>query len=541
MASDTRKVLPWFAAIGGLLLVVAFGPFVVVAAQAAAHHRVFLGVDSFAPTDDLQYLAWVTDAHHGLIRNLYGAAGERAVFVHPIWSPSGWIQAATGVSDPAILGFWTFASAAILFAGCLRLVTRVLPPDRRRARVVALALALFGGLTPAILLIRAFDPLSGLGTAMLWANDLVSSAALWGYAPMAIAIGLMPFAVDGIVRATDTRLGGRAIVGISVIGLLVAWLHPWQGGTLLAVVAALLLWRAHDRWAARRAGDGDGRPIVDWAALRGPLIIAAATAVPVLYYIVLARIDTGWAVAQQNNDQALGQAAVVAALVPIAAIGLWAANATRHDREARGPIVWLLATLLVVAATPSGQNRALAGIGLPVAVLVARAWPRRIVTARWLLASALGAAATLYPVVVMAQVSFRNLQTPSMVEQEPTQSDQLAARIAGRASGGLPIVSSSELGAEIPALADAPSWLGQSIWTPHYNARVLRSIAIFQGRPTAATERAALGSLRTHVLVQACGYGVPIERALAPLGFRVHQVGCARVYIRAAAVAGDTA
>jgi hypothetical protein len=81
----------------------AFAPFVLVALDAARHHRVFLGVAGYYPMDGLQYLAWVRDdAHHGLIRNLFGPVGG-AVFVHPMWSLSGLVQAATNVSPT---GLW---------------------------------------------------------------------------------------------------------------------------------------------------------------------------------------------------------------------------------------------------------------------------------------------------------------------------------------------------------------------------------------------------------------------------------------------------
>ena len=97
-------------AVGAIALTWAFAPFVLVALDAAAHHRVFLGVAGYYPMDGLQYLAWVRDAHDGLIRNLYGSRGH-AVFVHPMYSLTGLLQGATGVGSPAIMAFWKAVGA----------------------------------------------------------------------------------------------------------------------------------------------------------------------------------------------------------------------------------------------------------------------------------------------------------------------------------------------------------------------------------------------------------------------------------------------
>ena len=70
-----RAARRWRAAviaIGSVALAWAFAPFVLVALDAAAHHRVFMGVAGYYPMDGLQYLAWVRDASaHGLAADLF--------------------------------------------------------------------------------------------------------------------------------------------------------------------------------------------------------------------------------------------------------------------------------------------------------------------------------------------------------------------------------------------------------------------------------------------------------------------------------------
>jgi hypothetical protein len=512
------------AAVGAAVLLVAFVPFAFIAVQAAAHHRVFLGVDSFVPSDDLQYLAWVSDAHHGLIRNLYGAAGDQALFVHPMWSPSGWIQALTGVSDAVIMGFWTLVAALTLFAGCVWLACRHIPAERPWGRVLAVVLMIFGGLTPAILLMTQIGSGNQSVTTMLAANDLLPVADLWGYAPMAIAIGLMPFAVEGTVRIAAGSASRRAVALTAAVGLLIGWLHPWQGETLLVVCAGLGLWHLRERRSIR--------------ALIPLIPVAAAIAVPLAYYAILGHVDPGWSVAKQNNDGVLRPISLITSVAPLAAVALICGWRARHDAAARGLVLWPVATLLVVAATPSGQNRALAGLGLPVAVLLVRAWPvRGTRSLRALIPALATVAAITIPLVPFLSDSWTNLDSPMMaMVAEPTHADVEASLIAARDSGGLPVISSYALGAAIPVVADTPSWLGQSIWTPHWTSRMMRTVEIFLGSPSTSVERAALGTVRTHVLLQPCGYGQPVEGALAPLGFREQQVGCARLYVRPSSV-----
>src|ERR1700752_2626485 len=72
-------------------LAASFSAFALFAIHAATTGRVFLGADGIWSSDQMQYLAWATDAaHHGLIADLY-ALGVPAghVFLHPLWLRTG--------------------------------------------------------------------------------------------------------------------------------------------------------------------------------------------------------------------------------------------------------------------------------------------------------------------------------------------------------------------------------------------------------------------------------------------------------------------
>ena len=521
-------------AIGIIALTWAFAPFVLVALDAAAHHRLFLGVAGYYPMDGLQYLAWVRDAHDGLIRNLYGSLGH-AVFVHPMYSLTGLVQGATGVGPPAIMAFWNAVGAFVLVGGCVRVVASSLPPERVGRRAIALILTLFGGFTPLVALLPWLDPFT-LGTDFVRAaGDLVPAMALWDYAPLAIALGLMPFMIERVERLVEGRGNRRTAVGAAALGWLVAWLHPWQGITLITVEAGLVLWRAHET-------EGPDRPGTAWArihAARGmarPLVlVAGATAVPALYYLLLSHVDGGWATSERNSVSAavIPGLVTLTCVVPLAAIGILAARRLGPNPRMRAPLLWLLATLATIAISPSGQYRALDGLAMPVAVLAVRAWPESRYRGRaWLLAT-LALAGALIPFAWFAVGALRHLRSPQVTaytELEP--SDVRAAELAAAGARGAPVLAPAALGTAIPALTGAVSWLGHPIWTPNYVERKTQATELFAGALTPAQARRLVRSTGAGALVEPCGFTGLREHVLVPLGFQSTRVGCAVVYTR---------
>ena len=143
---------------------------------------------------------------------MYGSLGH-AVFVHPMYSLTGLVQGATGVGPPAIMAFWNVVATLVLVGGCVRVVASSLPPERVGRRAIALILALFGGFTPLVALLPWLDPFT-LGTDFVRAaGDLVPAMALWDYAPLAIALGLMPFVIERVERLVEGRGNLRTAVG----------------------------------------------------------------------------------------------------------------------------------------------------------------------------------------------------------------------------------------------------------------------------------------------------------------------------------------
>jgi hypothetical protein len=536
--SSRLDVRRWRAAgivIGSVVLAWAFAPFVVVALDAAAHHRVFLGVAGYYPMDGLQYLAWVRDAHDGLIRNLYGSRGG-PVFIHPMYSLTGIFQGLTGVGPVAIMAFWKVVGALVLLAGCVRLVSRSIPVERVGRRTLALVLAIFGGFTPLVALLLAVDPFT-VGTDFARAaGDLVPAMALWDYAPLAIALGLMPFVIERIERLVSGRGDRRTAFGAAALGLLVAWLHPWQGITLVAVAAGLVLWRAHEAHPRSRPGSARPRLAAVLGLVRPLWLFAGATAGPVLYYLLLSHVDAGWATSELNSisTAVIPGMVTLTCVVPLAGIGILAARRVGPDPRMRAPLLWMLATLFTIAISPSGQYRALDGLAIPVAVLVARAWPECRGSGRGRLLAALALAGALVPFAVFAAGAFGHLQSPDVIAYtELNPSDVRAAKLAAAAdTRGAPVLAPAELGTAIPALTGAVSWVGHPIWTPDYAQRKVEAMELFSGAMTAAEAGRFVRSTGAGALIEPCGSTGRLEPVLAGVGFRAVPVGCAVLFIR---------
>lgn len=521
--ADLRRFRRGVLALGVTLMAFAFLPFVLAAVHAARTHQLFLGAAGFYPYDELQYLAWVRDAQHGLIRNLYGSAGS-ALFVHPMWSPSGWLQALTGISDAAIMGFWRAVGVIVLVAGCARLAARHIGLGAPRRRTLAVAAALLAGLSPLTVVLALA---AGHGSILLSAGaELIPAAAVWDWAPLAIALGLMPFVIERIERLVDGSASRRDTSAAAGLAVLIAWLHPWQGEIVMLVGVGLAVWH----WVEVR-----GRvPLRALARRLLPLAaVLTATGLPLIYYLLLSKVDRGWATASATDvwleriplEVLLGLVAPAVALVLV----LWRRFGGRDGD--RVLIAWALATALTVAVTSSGQYRALDGITIPVAVLVIRRWPSRAATKRRLAVWALVAAA-LAPAAIPAVEGINGLSDPATRAYEWVgRDDAAAARAAGAVAAGRPVLTTPELGAALPALADAAAWIGHPVWTPHFSQRVIQSYLFTGGGMTGAEIRRLVLSVGARAVVSSCRLPAPgLARELAPLRFTAERFGCATLY-----------
>ena len=199
------------------------------------------GDGMLAGSDQQLYLTFIRDAGTDvLISNEYRLGDSDGVFLHPMWLLSGGLYA-LGVDVRVALLLWKPVAAVALGAGVWLYAGRFVAGW---GRVAATALGLFFFSPVAAVLLLA-DDLSGLDRLVLLFTSGESTAALqlWGYLHAALTIGLMALFLLGVERVLgggDRR--GSYLAWTSAAGAVVAWLHPWKGATLLAILGGLALW-----------------------------------------------------------------------------------------------------------------------------------------------------------------------------------------------------------------------------------------------------------------------------------------------------------
>ena len=100
------------------------------------------------------------------------------------------------------------------------------------------------------------------------------------------------------------------------------------------------------------------------------LLPLAAIALPLLYYLILPKIDAGWATANRGSAAPgrplLGWLTTFGP-VALASIPGWRTRAT-SDRQ-RLLRLWPIAVVITFVAAPTGKFHAFAGVSVPLALL----------------------------------------------------------------------------------------------------------------------------------------------------------------------------
>jgi hypothetical protein len=514
--------------------VASFSLFGLNAVNAAAHHRLFLGAGGATPKDTLQYLAWATDAgHHGLIANLYGFNDGDHVYLHPVWLLTGLLHVDAGVSYVLLLGLWQ-GVALILLVVVLRRYARLVLGDDGRARVVALTLALF--LVSPFFLFVVNLGLHIDGTRWVWLLTHSGYAVEWisGYFPKALTVTAMMgylIVLERLLAVPDRpapagELVSRGGAAAAALGATAAFLHPWQGVELAIVTVALAVW----------SGPRSRRNL----RLLLPLV---AIGVPLLYYLILPKIDAGWALSgrlgkHQTGIPLLGWVTTFAPAA-LASIPGWRIPAS-SDRQ-RLLRLWPPAALITFVAAPTGKYEAFVGVSVPLALLAVQGW-RQIIEERrqrgrhLQLLRLLAAAGVVVLVFGAAPATIRLVARYRVLGQRLAQLDPPEAHaleyLADRRRGG--VLTTADVGLWVPALTDDRTYVGHPIWTPHFSRRtsVARRLFGYPGkRPLPpATELALLQRSGARYVLEPCGARAQLWPLLDSLDFRRRAFGCATVY-----------
>ena len=529
----TPRLRGWDLMVLAALGALAAAPLVVLLVRVWDDGGVFAGGDGFLVADPLQYLNWLRQiGAHGAAGNLYDLAPGPRTFVHPLLAISGLLHR-LGIGVAGAYYVWLPVGVAALFWGAFRLAGRFLPRsgDRRLAVVCALFFA-----TPAAALV-GWTGLGGYPAKFqldFAGGELWSVTYLWGYLFTAVAVGLMPLGLLAYERGRAGR-SPRALVLTGAIGLLVAWLQPWQGITMAFVLvgAEAVVW-----WWPRRIGGRDAaRPArgAPWGAVRdllGPLV---AIGLPLVYYLVLSKTDDAWRLAGVVND--IGHWPLWVTVVSLAPLALPAAFAYRLPAPDFGAIAlraWPLAGL-VVFYQPLGTfpAHAFQGLALPLAVLgvlaVRRAMGTRTLSAWWawlIVLAVLVVPGTVYRAEQLLD-AFDAQRQPFILTTG--ERDALRSMERSPLPGGVlaPVYS----GLLVPAYTGRESWIGAGSWTPDFATRERATEDLLAGRLSPAAAQRLVREVGPRFVYADCHDRADIT---ADLGAVVtgppRRFGCARVW-----------
>ena len=500
------------------LVALALAPLLGLLVRVWTQGGVVTGGDGFLVADPLQYLTWLREAgENGAVANLYDLEDGPSSFVHPGVLISGLLHQ-LGLGVVASYMVWKPVAVVALFAGALALCRRFLA--RSGDRALAMALGLFFASPIAALVGWAgiggndvkfdFDFVSG---------ELWTGTYLWGYLFTAVAVGVMPLGLLAYERGREGGGAGRLALAAGC-GLLAAWLQPWQGATLILVLAGAEALSLHR-----------GRSVT--GAVRDLALPVAATAAPLVYYFVLSQTDPSWELAGAVNDFPRWPWWVtVLGLLPLALPAAFAYRLPAPDFASLALRVWPLAGL-VVFYQPAGTFpfHAFQGLGLPLAVLALlalRAWlgERRIPV--W---GVVGAVLLLC--VVGAAYRANELREAVDLGRQPfflTASERDALRhIEQRPEPGgvlTPVYS----GIVVPAYTGRETWIGAGSWTPDFDERQALTESLFAGDLESAEAGEVIRDSGAAFLYSDCHGRADIESLVRPFTDPPRRFGCAAVY-----------
>jgi hypothetical protein len=494
---------------------VAFGLIPLGLLELTSRTGTLTGATGIFAADQLQYLSWVRDlGSHLLARNNFELAPGSHVFTDPVFGLSGGLVR-LGLSPGWAYDLWLPVAALALLAAYRSYVRRlVVHPG---ARTAALVLALFAA-SPAGPLVNAagLSPRQHNQLALALA-DATPALQLWGYFPIAIALGLVCLSLLALERAIDparrrpARSAGVEILAAAAAGGLAGWLHPWQGATLLLIVLALA---ATER--SRRAALACGAT-------------AAAVCLPLAYYYALSHLDHAWSAARVQND--VGGAdwwVVPASLGPLGLFALAGVRRVARDVQERALVIWPVAALALYLLSPPYRLHALETMSLPLAILAVRGAPRLRIRAP--VAVFLILLAT-EPGLIFAGTLLHKAQQDHRGGYALAGDDARALRAVERSPLHGGVLAPSPLASAVPAYTGRATWFGHPSWSPAYRLRVTEANRLFSGRMPATAAQRFVHSVGAKILVAPCGSSPALERLLGPMLKSSTGTGCARVLV----------
>ena len=205
-----------------------------VVGRAIAVGRIWTGTDGVGLQDQMQYLAWIRDtSRHVLASNLFVLSPTPHDYLQPLVAISG-LLTAMGVPAWLTLLMWKPVAVVAIFFAIRTYVHRVVIGAPQRLTALVLALFFVG---PGLLIANAIRHLGLSGRLDFEWHDVTLDPWIgwwsWGYPFGLIGLASMMAAVLAYSREREEQ---RAIHLSPILGGLAAWLHPWQGATLIVIL-----------------------------------------------------------------------------------------------------------------------------------------------------------------------------------------------------------------------------------------------------------------------------------------------------------------
>jgi len=542
LASSRRRIDPVELAVLAAFAAVSVWVLALDLWQVVAHGLVWTGTDGFFVIDQLQYLAWIRDAsHHLLASNLFVLRPTPADYFQPAVVISGLISA-LGVAPWLSLLLWKPVAVLGTFCAVRAFAYRTL--EGRSQRHAALALGLFFG---------SFSVVYGQFGVV---GDLFPGFLSWGYPFGLLALAAMLASLLSYARARGE--GARAAIPAlpAVLGALASSLHPWQGEVLIVTLvltelaaSGLRSGRAGRRlgaWRGARLGGTGWRGTPRWRDLdpraRRRLKLLAltvgATAVPLIYYGLLGRLDVSWGLAREASRHNFSFWTVLLAIAPLAIPAALGYRVRAKGFLAIATRVWPIAALVVYLLSASELSatplHAFEGITVPLAVLAVsglkQAGWRRLPRSQLLGVLAVAAAtvpATVYELSVAHEFMGPTAGNPNFITRDERAALQYLSK--NRERGG--VLTRFYLGSVVPARTGRRTFVGNCLWSePRCTPRAQIVQQLFDGNLLPAVARYFVQQTGARFILTDCQSPPHMSAMLAPLILSIHQFGCSSVY-----------
>jgi hypothetical protein len=476
--------------------------------QQHAQGLVWTGTDGVYIVDQMQYLAWIQSAsHHLLAANLFVLRSTPNDYFQPAVVVSGGL-AALGIAPWLALLLWKPVAVVATFFAVREYARRTL--DGLWPRRAGIVLALFFG---------SYTLIYGSWGVI---GDLFPGFLSWGYTFSLLALALMVCSLLGYERA---RREQRIVWIPGLCGAVASLLHPWHGELLILTLAVAELILLTGRRPSRRT--------VELAVLT-----LVMTGVPLVYYLLLGRLDLSWKLARESGKHAFSIWTILLAVAPLLIPAIISIRRRPDSFLASVNWSWPIAAMLVYMASATGLSatplHAFQGITIPLAVLAVQGVQRfswRRVPYRAVLA---GVAVLLFTVPATAQElkGAHELAQPTAGNANFITRDERAALEYLRhapVKGG--VLTRAYLGAMVPEKTGRRTFLGDCLWSePNCMRRGQLTQNLITGSLKGAAARSFVRRSGAAFVLADCKSTPQLGRTLRPIVAATHRFGCATVY-----------